>query len=537
MAEPKSSTPNLGGNGLVLLLLAAAGTYFVTHQVPLEGNRPPTSETYIREQGRVQDVESRLWQDPFAAVAERLAKAELTPEKCKNDPNGELADHCRSPLSRHFDAPPIVVVASVSGAPYSEDHEFRRRARYAILAGFSQEGLTPENPQRIGFYWPGAAATFETRLPQAVPFEWFRSNDGKDTRVLLLWFDEDVLDERPLKQFDEFFCRSLASGTYRNPTPWSRATILGPEQSSTLWSMAKESGEDWTNRHCAEAIRPHFFVYSATVADANVIPADFRSSCNSSCLSDYFEQKHVNLHRMTATDDALARTIRDELARRGVVNEPSKDRSSHVVLVSEWDTFYGQSLPGSIAGCLAATASRENDAKKHNGCAEIDRGFRHSYSYLRGLDGQMPNVDGLGSAKAAKGSDAKQDANNQDKEKDGNKFWSSAKPNDRAEGQGQFDYLRRLGDEVQELDAELRATKGNHIEAVGILGSDRFDKLLLLQALRPILPEAVFFTTDLDALYLSPTALPYTHNLLIASSFGLRLRPDLQCGVPPFRSS
>ena len=274
--------------------------------------------------------------------------------------------------------------------------------------------------------------------------------------------------------------------------------------------------------------------------DAIVIPEDFRSSCKSSCLSDYFDShKHVNLHRMTATDDALAQTIRDELARRGVVNEPSKDRNSHVVLVSEWDTFYGQSLPGSIAGCLAATASRsrENDAKKHNGCAEIDRHFRHSYSYLRGLDGQMPNVDGLGSAKAAKGSDAKQDANNQDKEKDGNKFWSYAKPNDRAEGQGQFDYLRRLGDVVQELDAELRTTEGNHIKAVGILGSDRFDKLLLLQALRPILPEAVFFTTDLDAVFLSPTALPYTHNLLIASSFGLRLRQDLQCGIPPFRSS
>jgi hypothetical protein len=126
MAEPKSSTPNLGGNGLVLLLLAAAGTYFVTHQAPLEGNRPPTSETYIREQGRVQDVESRLWQDPFAAVAERLTKGELTPQKCKDDPNEELADHCRSPLSRHDGAPPIVVVASVSGAPYSEDHEFRR---------------------------------------------------------------------------------------------------------------------------------------------------------------------------------------------------------------------------------------------------------------------------------------------------------------------------------------------------------------------------------------------------------------------------
>jgi len=134
MPESKSSTPNLGGNGLVLLLLAAAGTYFVTHQVPLEGKRPPTTETTIRAQGRVQDVESRLWQDPFAVVADRLTKAELSQEKCTKE---ELADHCRSPLNRLVGAPPIVLVASVSGAPYSEDHEVRRRTRYAILSGLT----------------------------------------------------------------------------------------------------------------------------------------------------------------------------------------------------------------------------------------------------------------------------------------------------------------------------------------------------------------------------------------------------------------
>jgi superfamily I DNA/RNA helicase len=61
--------------------------------------------------------------------------------------------------------------------------------------------------------------------------------------------------------------------------------------------------------------------------------------------------------------------------------------------------------------------------------------------------------------------------------------------------------------------------------------------LLVLQALRPVLPEALFFTTDLDALIMHPIALTSTRNLLVASSFGLQLRPDIQREIPPFRSS
>ena len=59
----------------------------------------------------------------------------------------------------------------------------------------------------------------------------------------------------------------------------------------------------------------------------------------------------------------------------------------------------------------------------------------------------------------------------------------------------------------------------------------------MLQALRPLLPNAWFFTTDLDALLLHPTEQKLTRNLLVASSFGLQLRPDIQGEIPPFRSS
>ena len=179
----------------------------------------------------MQDVDSRLWQDPFAAIADKLAKStDLKPENC--DEKLEIIDHCVSPLSAASDPaspPPIVIVASVSGAPYSEDHEFRRRIRYAIGAGLDRQGFVPRDPEHLGFFWPRAVAEPHTRLPDVVPFEWFDRKtsraDGVDKKdgdaerfdfkkspVLLLWFDEGVFSEdppRPLKGYDEFFCRIL----------------------------------------------------------------------------------------------------------------------------------------------------------------------------------------------------------------------------------------------------------------------------------------------------------------------------------------
>ena len=114
----------------------------------------------------------------------------------------------------------------------------------------------------------------------------------------------------------------------------------------------------------------------------------------------------------------------------------------------------------------------------------------------------MPNADGLGSNNGSKDTDNKQNKDSKDNAK--SRPDPSAK--DRAEGQSQFDYLRRLGDHIQQLDAKLRRDNENGIEAVGVLGSDVYDKLLVLQVLRPLLPNAWSFTTDLDALFLHPSA-------------------------------
>jgi hypothetical protein len=107
----------------------------------------------------------------------------------------------------------------------------------------------------------------------------------------------------------------------------------------------------------------------------------------------------------------------------------------------------------------------------------------------------------------------------------------------KAEGSAQFDYLARLGDVIAGLDRDLWRRGRSRVSAVGIIGSDVYDTLLILQALRNRLPDAVFFTTDLDARFWNPTELDWSRNLIVLSGYGLRLKDGLQSGVAPFRES
>ena len=65
-------------------------------------------------------------------------------------------------------------------------------------------------------------------------------------------------------------------------------------------------------------------------------------------------------------------------------------------------------------------------------------------------------------------------------------------------GESQFDYLTRLGDRIKALEGDWARKGRGRIDAIGIVGSDPYDTLSILQALRPSFPNTVFFTTDLQ---------------------------------------
>src|SRR5262249_49073838 len=151
---------------------------------------------------------------------------------------------------------------------------------------------------------------------------------------------------------------------------------------------------------------------------------------------------------------------------------------NHIVLISDWDTEYGADLAKTVRHwvkplpVLVAT-------------------------YLRGLDGRLPNRRDAGRITSShNGAEAEQNS----AEQAGAKPLNVATPEnagqfETAEGQSQYDYLRRLAAELKVRDAEFLRKDKSHIAAIGVLGSDVYDKLLILQALRPEFPNANFFTT------------------------------------------
>ncbi|MGH6796278.1 MAG: hypothetical protein ACREDH_14040, partial [Methylocella sp.] len=125
---------NLTGGSIIVASLAVAGALFFTHEAPLQGSRPVMSEPQFHQSATSQDIETRLWQDPFAAVAKSLDSVEArNAGRCPENPDGPApkgrASHCKSPLA-DADEPALektlVIGVMVPGAPYAEDGEVRR---------------------------------------------------------------------------------------------------------------------------------------------------------------------------------------------------------------------------------------------------------------------------------------------------------------------------------------------------------------------------------------------------------------------------
>jgi len=265
----------------------------------------------------------------------------------------------------------------------------------------------------------------------------------------------------------------------------------------------------------------HISIYSsrATASDANVWGGPLPKEKPS--LAEQFEDLsrqseklgRVQLYRSVATDDRLAKRLLRELRYRGV-----KDWSE-IALVAERDTLYARQMGEYFGGCEVAGIFDEP--------GRVDRiGEEHPlcFTYLRGLDGLTPPPPVTdASPDAATDSSGAAPAN------------PPPAPLESATGPGQLDYLRRLATSFASV---ARPGKRHHsIKAIGVLGSDLYDKLLVLQALRKSYPSATFFTTDLDARLFDQQNLSWTRQLIVASSLGLALRPCLQQGIPPFRDT
>jgi hypothetical protein len=249
---------------------------------------------------------------------------------------------------------------------------------------------------------------------------------------------------------------------------------------------------------------------------------------NEKNLREGFENRVIKL---TTTDDQLTKAFIEELMLRLVDPKPwlrifprlnlkgTPLCGDTVVVISEGDTKYARSFLAGFKEDLEKPGFLECDSQEPR---------LHPVHYLRGLDGVLP--EGTGTPALSASPPREPARTNTDA------VFEQATL-ERADGPSQYDYLRRLATYLVDLDRREKKEGRNGVRAVGVLGNDVYDKILVLDALRDRFPRAVFFAADLDARLFGRQALRSTRNLIVASSYGLTLNPRIQGAVSPFRDT
>jgi len=548
--DEKKGPTGLGSNGAIVVALFATGAYFYAQQAPLTVLRPPPMESRIEEKFHSEDVEARLWQDPFDAVARQIKKVDPEEKRECEDAWSKKAStiplHCRSPLVDETGNPRSelagtrIIAITAPGASYFEDSETRRRLRYAVLSGLHLEGYEPRNEQHMGYFRPRDHEMHG--FPVAVPYEWFDHDTLKPKRILLLWIDEDVLSDtsdpsQSISHLRSMLCASASAGQCSALS----YQVLGPYSSGVLRQLVLAKAR---RPELKAAAAPKRRTKTASLSPLTSFPApeaksdDIQFYVFGATVSD--EQLGIGnmpdrIFRTSGQDDLLARAITAELNQRGVSPGSAESlrtgKEQHIVLISDRDSLYGRGMIRALTRELQCPRVFGRDTRRCLEGAAINGAPDWIYikTYHRGLDGMLPPTSTGGKSKV------------EDAEKRSGNGSSSAREDskslERPFGQDQFDYLRRLAASLKEKDDDLRAQEKEGIAAIGVLGNDVFDKLLVLRALKPLFPEAVFFTTDYDAALAGQEELQWTRNLIIASSYGPTLSEELQQDIPPFRST
>jgi hypothetical protein len=553
MSDDSSGPLGLPPTVWVVLIVGLAGAFAVS-QHPFQDVRPGESgvPVYRHAPSQSQDIEARQWEDPFSAVA--IGRRNIDPAKSPSATVSNTLPHDVRRLvadrEAHSESGILVLGAMVPGAPYADDIEKRRRTRYAILAGLFQESYVPDDAEHIGFIELSKKEAGQAHGIAA--YEWLHLESPAPAphppHILLMWLDQDGFQDKPLALFSSLV-NSIAEGA---PGAKTYTAIVGPADSGGLQVMSKEL-DDKSASTCQflGAKQRDLSIYSPRATALNWLivsdtvksgyPDNEKDTHND--YPDHFHDRcsHVTLYRTVASDFTVVRAVYKELKYRGV------RKLSEIALVTERDTLYARLMGRYFNGCSGTTAVTDRFTVTRFGEEpDGDTSQPLCFTYLKGLDGLVPPTPDSG------------DTANASSDTKGGAAAGDAPPpvaQESAIGQGQLDYLRRLTTALAASRDDPACTRvarilgrhdpsevndnrcGHRIKAIGVVGSDIYDKLLVLQALRRAFPRYIFFTTDLDARLTDAQNLPWTREMVIGSSLGLSLRPELQGSVPPFRDS
>ncbi|MEX0679552.1 MAG: hypothetical protein WD063_20935 [Pirellulales bacterium] len=432
----------------------------------------------------------------------------------------EMREHFRDLVDKTEPFATLCLPVFLPGSPYAEDKEKRMRIRYAVDTALSESGYHPKDSSHLDYVVPKVFVRVLRGWQQSeivVPVKLYRhethdSGDAAQKRpqVLVFWINEPELGLRPLLAMHRIL---QAVFSRVNKGDKLKIAIIGPASSDALSNIAAEVKQivddprsslshwriaSYEPRQAQQGFSPLWRpkpTDNQCEAQGPILIFSPRATGDIKFEDTYF----AKLYRVIGTDAQLARELKNELETRGAL-------PGTVVLITEHDTLYGRKFPQEFASAFPKNAPNEPDL---------------TFRVLRGIDGNVP------------ASDSKEDRPTPAPKSDSLGLLSdSPDVTERPpEGRSQYDYLRRLPFQIKEQP------KNRPVTAIGVVGSDVYDKLLVLRALRPQFPDCVFFTTDLDAIYTHPNERAHTRNLIIASHFGLSLGNTLQQHTPPFRDS
>ncbi len=518
-----------GSNWPATLLVIFAGVGVLGRTEPWNAITSVSGDTggaqVAWEESPVGGTPTRLWEDP-------LRPRKASPKALVPAGVGDAGSY-------------QVVAVCLPGGFGVESVELRQRMRFAVHSGFGASGYLPVLGARVARCSNSeVGAAYEWCAPeQDMPQEESEApGTGRGhSPVLLVWIDEQwaqsvspqqrVVDAVRAVERD---CGLLdAEGRRRGSDP---IRVIGPTNSDELLELVTElekpaeaasyclwfspratipletpaspvglaepqpvaAGAPWYvdpirleaawRAHAAESARPEFarFLRGDTGTSDSLRRYDVRPS-ESDAVSvpdgepegvtsgaerepEVWSRRIPALVRTIAPDDLVAERLVEELCLRRGDDLVTGD----ILLVVEQNTAFGRAWAGHLRDHLPAQSK----------AARID-----VVHYPRGLDGVA--WDGVKVAGPA----------------------DDARSLDLASGSRHLDHLRRLQTRIAE--------RGHDVVAVGVFGTDVYDKIRVLRALRPVVPDATFFTSDLDAVLLHPRHLPWTRNLLVASSHGL----------------
>ena len=519
-------------------------------------------------------VEARLWEDPIAALIRHQAKLkELCSDVAANgtsrvhDALCSRSEQDAAGLRKQLDqgAGDLTVIAALlPGASFIGVEEARRRMRYAVLLGLDAEGFVPKDSEHMGLLrvrpchdFTGCGANtvmgnLQRLLTQAaplpakidIPYETLTTERGTIRNAVILWISDTAVGPQWLSTL------TVLLGDVAPPHKNVRLRILGPYGSNELVSALGEDLEartieaagidtatalkaylrNWQTLSRLRLISPYSTASAEQlrqVAERSGKSHLLDCPTQKDCVDETFKQRFgriagiLSQHepvtpmlgwttpdpffvRTIGTDDKLIELLVRELCARGLGD------GGRVALLGEWNSVYARSFGDLLQEKLHCATTG------HKVTPEF-------YPYLRGLDGA--NLDGAAKQVRLVPRAGDNRAGDKNDSKDAGIEWP--------ESRDQRDYLRRL---VQKLQKGANPDDAKTlIRAIGIIGSDVHDKLVLVQALRAGFPDRVLFTTDLDVRLLHPEVAQYTRNLVVASSLPLAFDQEHGNRAAPFR--